>query len=46
MQRWRDYFHGLIASERAATAELVSAERDFQWEVVGTTSCLPFRFFT
>jgi hypothetical protein len=27
MHRWRDYFHGLIASARAATTELVSGER-------------------
>ena len=30
MQRWRDYFHELIASERAATAKLISGERNFQ----------------
>jgi hypothetical protein len=34
MQRWRDYFHDLIASERAATTELVSDERAFTMDVV------------
>src|SRR6516162_7148858 len=34
MQRWRDYFHELIASERAATAKLISGERNFQREVM------------
>ena len=34
MQRWRDYFHELIASERAATAKLISGERSFQREVM------------
>jgi hypothetical protein len=32
MQRWHDYFHELIASERAATAKL--GERNFQREVM------------
>ena len=34
MQRWCDYFHELIASERAATAKLISGERNFQREVM------------
>jgi molecular chaperone DnaK (HSP70) len=34
MQRWCQYFESLITSERAATAELVSNERNFQLEVM------------
>jgi hypothetical protein len=34
MQRWCDYFHELIASERAVTAKLISGERNFQREVM------------
>jgi len=34
MQRWRDYFHDLVARERAAMTELVQSERQFQLEVL------------
>ena len=34
MQRWCDYFQELIANERAATAKLISGERNFQREVM------------
>ena len=34
MARWREYFEGLVASERAAAAELVRDEREFTHEVM------------
>ena len=34
MARWREYFEGLVASERAAAAELVRDEREFTNDVM------------